>query len=140
MDRSTGPTAKVIRTLQPMAKAQGHYSLLTALFRPGCVRTVWLMHTHQLRYACHPCLTSVHADSFWCVRTYAGGCVRPLLQCVRMGDSFGLQDFLHDLFFPRALFSNFRSDPSILKPETLEQTNQAIEQNGKRVNTYQKFG
>ncbi|MED6227164.1 hypothetical protein PIB30_110812, partial [Stylosanthes scabra] len=60
-----------------------------------------------------------------CVRTYAGGCV-----C--MGVSFGLQAFLHDLFVPRALFSHFRSDPRLLKPETFEQTNQGIERNEKR--------
>ncbi|MED6137818.1 hypothetical protein PIB30_068590 [Stylosanthes scabra] len=72
------------------------------------------------------------------VRTHApmleGACAL-LLQCVRMGVSFGLQAFLHDLFVPRALFSHFRSDPSLLKPEMLEQTNQGIERKGRRVNT-----
>ncbi|MED6125102.1 hypothetical protein PIB30_065336 [Stylosanthes scabra] len=44
----------------------------------------------------------------------------------------GLQAFLRDLLVPRALFSHFRSDCSLLNPETLEQTNQGIERNGKQ--------
>ncbi|MED6176169.1 hypothetical protein PIB30_085518 [Stylosanthes scabra] len=54
---------------------------------------------------------------------------------IRIGTGFGLQAFLRDLLVPRALFSHFRSDLSLLNPKTLEQTNQGIEWNGKRLNS-----
>ncbi|MED6136998.1 hypothetical protein PIB30_060927 [Stylosanthes scabra] len=57
------------------------------------------------------------------------------LWCVRIGTGFDLQAFLRDLLVPRALFSHFRSDLSLLNPETLEQTNQGIERNGKHLDS-----
>ncbi|MED6125419.1 hypothetical protein PIB30_068379 [Stylosanthes scabra] len=47
--------------------------------------------------------------------------------CVRIGSRFGLQAFLCNLLVPRALFSHFRSELFLLKPETLERTHQGIE-------------
>ncbi|MED6225287.1 hypothetical protein PIB30_092249, partial [Stylosanthes scabra] len=94
--------------------------------------TLLVLCVRQLRYACRPSLTSVYAQSFRCVCTYAGGACVSLHQCIRMGVIFCLQASLHDLFVPRALFSHFWSDLSLLKPETLEQINQGIERNGKQ--------
>ncbi|MED6200560.1 hypothetical protein PIB30_086409 [Stylosanthes scabra] len=100
-----------------------------ALLRPGCLRTAqaW-MRTHCLAYAYASAPLCVSPKFDGCARTELLVCMHlcwrcacaPLLQCVRMGGSFGLQAFLHDFFVPHALFSHFRSDLSLLKPETLE--------------------
>ncbi|MED6165515.1 hypothetical protein PIB30_100239, partial [Stylosanthes scabra] len=58
-----------------------------------------------------------------------------LLWCVRIDSGFGLQAFLCDLLVPRALFSHFRPELFLLKPETLERTHQGIVQNGKQFKT-----
>ncbi|MED6123987.1 hypothetical protein PIB30_054781 [Stylosanthes scabra] len=47
-----------------------------------------------------------------------------LLWCVRIGFGFGLQAFLCDLLVPRTLFSHFRSELCLLKPETPEHGSQ----------------
>ncbi|MED6183300.1 hypothetical protein PIB30_036661 [Stylosanthes scabra] len=47
-------------------------------------------------------------------------------QCVRIGSGFVLQAFLCDLLVPRALFSHFRSELCLSKPEILERTHQGI--------------
>ncbi|MED6223405.1 hypothetical protein PIB30_073669 [Stylosanthes scabra] len=52
-----------------------------------------------------------------------------LIWCVRIGSRFGLQAFLCDLLVPRALFSHFRFELCLLKPETLERTQQGIVRN-----------
>ncbi|MED6114718.1 hypothetical protein PIB30_083157 [Stylosanthes scabra] len=106
--RYLGPVAKVICTLQPMAKTQGHYSLLTALSKPDayallglfvCISSdmraaqVWWVCTHRASGGYAPMLEGVYAS---------------LLQCVCIGDRIAFQAFLHDSFVPRALFSHFR--------------------------------
>ncbi|MED6215414.1 hypothetical protein PIB30_113408, partial [Stylosanthes scabra] len=102
-----------------------HYSGLDAYaLLVLCVYISSVMHAAQVWWPCTHRASGAYAPML------EGACA-PLLQCVRMGVSFDLQAFLHDLFDPRALFSHFRSDLSLLKPETLEQTNQGIEQNGK---------
>ncbi|MED6127731.1 hypothetical protein PIB30_090920 [Stylosanthes scabra] len=54
-----------------------------------------------------------HKSGHWCVR-------------------IGLSAFLCDLLIPRALFSHFRSELCLLKPEILERTHQGIVRNRKR--------
>ncbi|MED6222470.1 hypothetical protein PIB30_064771 [Stylosanthes scabra] len=55
-----------------------------------------------------------HKFGHWCV-------------CIGLsGSEFGLYAFLCDLLVSRALFSHFRSELCLLKPETLEHTHQGI--------------
>ncbi|MED6127720.1 hypothetical protein PIB30_090809 [Stylosanthes scabra] len=56
---------------------------------------------------------------------------------VRIDSGFGLQAILRDLLLPRTLFSHFRSELFLLKPETLERTHQGIVRNGKHFKTQQ---
>ncbi|MED6185618.1 hypothetical protein PIB30_058879 [Stylosanthes scabra] len=57
------------------------------------------------------------------------------LRCVRTGSRNGLLGFVCDLIVLLALFSHFRSELCLLKPETLEHTHQGIVQNGKQFKT-----
>ncbi|MED6108767.1 hypothetical protein PIB30_027318, partial [Stylosanthes scabra] len=89
----------------------------------------------------------------WCVRTGASGAYALALKstlgvppkaigayalafgCVRAGSRNGLLGFACDLLVPLALFSHFRSELRLLKPETLERTHQGIVRNGKQFKT-----
>ncbi|MED6151110.1 hypothetical protein PIB30_079149 [Stylosanthes scabra] len=100
----------------------------------------------------------IDAETRWCVRTGASGAyvlapnpslgVPPkaigayalALGCVLPGSRNGLLGFACDLFIPLALFSHFRSELCLLKPETLERKHQGIVQNGKRFKTRKALG
>ncbi|MED6164144.1 hypothetical protein PIB30_086857, partial [Stylosanthes scabra] len=93
------------------------------------------------------------AGLHWCVRTGAFGAyaLAPIstlgvppkaigsytlaLGCVRTGPRNALLGFVCDLPIPLALFSHFRSELCLLKPETLERTNQGIVRNAKQFKT-----
>ncbi|MED6214391.1 hypothetical protein PIB30_102535, partial [Stylosanthes scabra] len=96
-------------------------------------------------------------ETRWCIRTGASGAyalapnsslgVPPkaidayalALGCVRIGSRNGLLGFACDLLVSLILFSHFRSEVCLLKPETLERTHQGIVRNGKRFKTRQKL-
>ncbi|MED6140070.1 hypothetical protein PIB30_089669 [Stylosanthes scabra] len=98
-------------------------------------------------------LLFIDSELHWCVGTGASGAyalapnsslgVPPkaigayalALGSVRTGSRNGLLGFACNLLIPLALFSHFRSELCLLKPETLERTHQGIVRNGKRFKT-----
>ncbi|MED6151112.1 hypothetical protein PIB30_079151, partial [Stylosanthes scabra] len=95
----------------------------------------------------------IDAETRWCVHAGASGeyALAPnpslgvppkaigacalALGCVRTGPRNGLLGFACDLLVLLALFSHFRSELFLLKPETLERTHQGIVRNEKRFKT-----
>ncbi|MED6159300.1 hypothetical protein PIB30_041053 [Stylosanthes scabra] len=106
----------------PYPSHYGHYSLWTEIIH-------WCVCTGAFgAYALAPISTLG-------VPPKAIGAHALTLGCVRIGSKNGLLHFVCNLLVPLALFSHFRSELCLLKPETLERTHQGIVRNRKRFKT-----
>ncbi|MED6160104.1 hypothetical protein PIB30_048284 [Stylosanthes scabra] len=146
--------------VQAWRESADNLEVVRTQVNPAVTRKHTHAFTHQVvsvSQGPHPCWqgrTNSDARSVLCVRTEASGayvrigaeitnwaCLPRLdvyawLPLVRMHRlQLCPSRFCCDLFAPFALFNHFRSELSLLNPETLEHTHQGIVRNGKQFKT-----